>query len=360
MSAGVDAGMNAGSHPMDERAPAAPPEPPQPAGPPAALEVRHETVYRYGSAVSLAHHQAHLQPLADAGQQLVWHAIQIDPAPAFGRDSRDAFGNAQTHFGLAQPHRQLRVQAASRLRLRSRFDGLQPDAGPPWEAVAQRTRYVAGAPFEPAVQFVLPSPHVPRLPELLEWARPSFAPGRAVAAVALELMQRLHAEFRYERASTQVDTPLAEVLAQRRGVCQDFAHVLIGGLRLAGLPARYVSGYLLTQPPGGGAPLVGADASHAWVQAWCPGTPGVPGEGPGAGWLDLDPTNDRVPAAGHVRLAIGRDYGDVAPLRGVIRGGGRHELLVAVHTRALSPAEDDDGGGARAAAGGMARSLNPA
>lgn len=335
MSAGVDAGMNAGSHPMDERAPAAPPEPPQPAGPPAALEVRHETVYRYGSAVSLAHHQAHLQPLADAGQQLVWHAIQIDPAPAFGRDSRDAFGNAQTHFGLAQPHRQLRVQAASRLRLRSRFDGLQPDAGPPWEAVAQRTRYVAGAPFEPAVQFVLPSPHVPRLPELLEWARPSFAPGRAVAAVALELMQRLHAEFRYERASTQVDTPLAEVLAQRRGVCQDFAHVLIGGLRLAGLPARYVSGYLLTQPPPGGAAPVGADASHAWAALWCPHADGA------CDWLELDPTNDRVPDLDHVRLAVGRDFGDVAPLKGVIRGGGAHGLTVRVTTRRLDADASD-------------------
>ena len=331
-----------------------------PASPPpaaaVALEVRHETIYRYASAVSLAQHQAHLAPLADAFQQVVSHAIEIDPAPAFRRDSRDAFGNAQTHFGLAQPHRALRVEATSRVRVSARFDALDAEAGPPWEAVAARLRYVAGAPFEAAVEFVPPSPYVPRLPELLAWARPSFTPGRAVAAAALDLMHRLHAGFRYDSASTQVDTPLADVLAARHGVCQDFAHALIGGLRSLGLPARYVSGYLLTQPPGGGAPLVGADASHAWVQVWCPGTRGVPDDesGASAGWLDLDPTNDLVPAAGHVRLAIGRDYGDVAPLRGVIRGGGRHELLVAVHVRALTPAEDDDVGA------GLARSLHSA
>ncbi|MBL8288485.1 MAG: transglutaminase family protein [Rubrivivax sp.] len=339
----------------DDRLPAAPATTGAPAW--VALEVRHETLYRYASAVSLAQHQAHLQPLADAFQQVMAHAIGIDPAPAFRRDSRDAFGNAQTHFSVAQPHQQLRVQAASRLRLLARFDALQREAGPPWEAIAARLRYVAGAPFEPAVEFVPPSPYVPRLPELLAWARPSFAPGRAVAAVALDLMHRLHAEFRYDSASTQVDTPLAAALAARRGVCQDFAHILIGALRGAGLPARYVSGYLLTAPPdapGGRVPLLGADASHAWVQAWCPGTPGVPADGPGAGWLDLDPTNDIVPASGHVRLAIGRDYGDVAPLRGVIRGGGRHELRVAVQVRALSPAEDDDRGD------DLARSLHSA
>jgi transglutaminase-like putative cysteine protease len=154
-----------------------------------------------------------------------------------------------------------------------------------------------------------------------------------VAEAALALMQRLHRDFAFETRSTDVDTPLAQAFLQRRGVCQDFAHLMIGALRMLGLPARYVSGYLVTQAPDGTAPLVGADASHAWVQVWCPGTPGVPALGASAGWLDLDPTNNLVPAASHVRLATGRDFGDVTPLRGVIRGGGQHTLDVAVTTR---------------------------
>ncbi|MBL8345561.1 MAG: transglutaminase family protein [Rubrivivax sp.] len=300
------------------------------------LEVRHETVYRYDSAVSLAQHQAHLRPLDDAFQALESHSLEIDPPPTFLRDSHDAMGNAQTHFSLALPHSQLRVCATSRVRVSARFDALRTGSGPSWEPLAAGLRYVAvppGAPrvrFEPAVEFVPPSPFVPRLPALRAYAAPSFHPGCPVAEGAVHLMQRLHADFAYESQSTQVDTPLAQVLAQRRGVCQDFAHLLIGCLRMLGLPARYVSGYLLTQPPDGGAPLLGADASHAWVQVWCPGTEGVPEE-----WLDLDPTNNLVPSTGHVRVAIGRDFGDVTPLRGVIRGSGGHELAVGVSTRVL-------------------------
>jgi transglutaminase-like putative cysteine protease len=149
-----------------------------------------------------------------------------------------------------------------------------------------------------------------------------------VAEGAVELMQRIHADFSYRSRSTDVDTPVAEAFERRIGVCQDFAHVMIGALRMLGLPARYVSGYLLTHAADGHA-LVGADASHAWVQLYAPGTPGLPDDG----WLDLDPTNDTIPATDHVRVAVGRDYGDVAPLRGVIRGGGRHTLVVGVTTR---------------------------
>jgi transglutaminase-like putative cysteine protease len=313
---------------------------------PLVLEVRHETVYRYETPVSLAQHHAHLRPLEDEFQQLRSHRVDIHPAPAFRRDSIDALGNRQLHFSLAQPHQELRVSATSVVAVSERFARLQPEASPPWDALAARLRYVAAAPFEAAVQFVPPSPYVPRLAELRAYALPSFPPGCPVAVGALHLMQRLHADLRYESRSTEVDTPLAQAFAQRRGVCQDFAHLLVGGLRMLGLPARYVSGYLLTQAPGsdeGSAPLLGADASHAWVQVWCPGTPGVPagsGVGNAAGWLSLDPTNNVVPRAGHVRLAIGRDYGDVTPLRGVIRGGGRHQLSVAVGTR-IVPQPDD-------------------
>ncbi len=317
--------------------------------PPAwSLEVRHETRYRYASPVSLAQHQAHLRPMADSHQGLEAFALEVEPPAAHRADSVDAMGNAQTHFSLVQQHESLRVCATSRVRVRARFEGLRPEEGPAWEPLAAGLRYVAGAGYEPAVEFVLPSPYVPRLSALRAYALPSFPAGIAVAAGALHLMRRLHADFVYQSASTAVDTPLAQVLEQRRGVCQDFAHLLIGSLRMLGLPARYVSGYLLTHAPtvagagagagDGAAAMLGADASHAWVQVWCPGTPGVPAEGAGAGWLSLDPTNDLVPGNGHVRVAIGRDFGDVTPLRGVIRGGGRHELAVGVSTRVVHDA----------------------
>lgn len=301
------------------------------------LEVVHHTCYDYAAPVSLAHHLAHLQPLHDAHQQLLVHTLDIAPTPDRFDDSLDVFGNAQRHFSLARPHQRLSVRAASRVRLVPRFAGLQPAASPPWETLAARLRYVACAPFEAAVEFALPSPYVPRLRELRAYAAPSFTPGRPLAEAAIELMTRLHADFRYESRSTDVDTPLKQVLTQRRGVCQDFAHLMAGGLRMLGLPARYVSGYLLTESAEEGTSLLGADASHAWVQVWCPGTPGVPDQGLGAGWLDLDPTNCLVPGSGHVRLATGRDFGDVTPLRGVIRGSGDHTLSVGVSTRVLDP-----------------------
>jgi transglutaminase-like putative cysteine protease len=225
------------------------------------------------------------------------------------------------------------VRSTSRVTVAARFGGLRPEASPAWETVRERLRYVARARFEPAVEFVQPSPYVPwpepGLAGLRAWAATSLTPGRSVAEAALDLMRRLHDEWAYRPRSTEVDTPLATAFAQRAGVCQDFAHLLIGACRLHGLAARYVSGYLLTEPQAGQPALLGADASHAWVQVWCPGTPGVPVDG----WLDLDPTNRLVPAAGHIRVAVGRDFGDVTPLRGVIRGGGTHSLTVGVTTR---------------------------
>ena len=295
----------------------------------AVLEVRHETRYDYAAPVTLAHHLAHLQPLHDAGQRLQGFTLQVEPPPDEIRHGRDAHGNACCWFSLAQAHRALAVVASSRVELGDRFAGLRPQDSPPWDRLAQGLQYVAGAPFEPAVEFLAPSPYVPRLQALRGWAAPALPPGRPVAEAALALMAQLHGEFEYASASTQVDTPLRQAFERRRGVCQDFAHVLIGALRMHGVPARYVSGYLLTQAATGEPAMVGADASHAWVQVHAPGTPGVPADG----WLDLDPTNRVVPGAGHVRVAVGRDYGDVAPLRGVIRGGGRHTLGVSVHTR---------------------------
>ncbi len=317
---------------------AAPAVPGAAAGPPPApawseIEVVHDTSYDYAAPVSPAWHLAYLQPLADAAQRLDGFELAVDPPPDELDIEHDVFGNARCLFSVVAPHRTLHVRATSRVAVAPRFGALDPDAAPPWEAVAARLRYVARAAYEPAVGFVQPSPYVPRLEALRRWAQTDFPPGRPVAAGAIALMRRVHAEFRYDGGATDIDTPLAEVFALRHGVCQDFAHLTIGALRMLGLPARYVSGYLLTRPPEGGAALIGADASHAWLQVWTPGTPGVGDDG----WLDLDPTNDMVPGAGHVRVAVGRDYGDVAPLRGVIHGGGAHRLTVGVRTRLVVP-----------------------
>lgn len=295
------------------------------------LEVMHQTRYRYAAPVSPALHLAHLQPLSDAGQRLDDFELTVDPPPDELGAETDVFGNARCLFAVVAPHRALEVRATSRLTLVPRFAGLDAAASPPWELLRERLRYVARAPFEPAVEFVQPSPYVPRLEALRAYAQTSFHAERPAAEAAVELMHRVHADFRYDGKATEIDTPLAQVFALRHGVCQDFAHVLAGAIRMLGLPARYVSGYLLTRPPADGPVLVGADASHAWVQAWVPGTPGVGADG----WLDLDPTNALVPGTGHVRVAVGRDFGDVTPLRGVIRGGGEHTLQVRVRTRVL-------------------------
>jgi transglutaminase-like putative cysteine protease len=294
------------------------------------LEISHETRYAYGAPVSLAHHLAHLRPLDDAHQQLLSHELITEPEGDTRTTGTDSFGNACTWLSRALPHDELLVRTLSQVRVGARFSQMKPEASPPWNDLARSLRYVAKGPYNPAVEFTMPSHFVPRLEVLRDYATPSFPAGRPVAVGALDLMHRLHADFEYRSASTQIDTPLLKAFNQRAGVCQDFAHLMAGALRMLGLPVRYVSGYLLTRGPDDGAALVGADASHAWVQVYCPSTPGVPGD-----WLDLDPTNDLVPGSGHVRLAVGRDFGDVTPLRGVIRGGGRHTLKVAVRTRVL-------------------------
>ncbi len=296
----------------------------------ATLEVEHVTHYRYAATVDVAQHLAYLQPREDKLQQVLDFQLHIEPAPLHRRSDNDRQGNGRTCFAVVAPHRELQVRALSRVQVT--VDGGGSGAATlPWEAVRERLRYVAGGPWEPASEFVFASPFVPALPALREWALPSFTPGRPVASAATELMARIHDEFAYRSASTDVDTPLAQVLATRQGVCQDFAHLMIGALREMGLAARYVSGYVLTASPDAGAsaaPILGADASHAWVAVWCPLADGSPPR-----WLELDPTNHMLPSTGHVRLAIGRDYGDVTPLRGVIRGGGRHELEVRVRTQ---------------------------
>jgi transglutaminase-like putative cysteine protease len=294
----------------------------------ATLEVLHETRYDYATPVTQALHMAHLVPLQDDGQRVLAHDLYIDPAPARRTQDIDAHGNQRVFFSLAKPHRALVLRSHCRVALTARHAGLSAARSPAWEHVRHRLRYESGATFDAAVEFAQPSPLVPRLAPLQAYAGASFPDGMPLALGAMDLMRRIHADFEFESLSTEVDTPLIEAFEQRRGVCQDFSHVMIAALRMQGLAARYVSGYLLTTPAPGQQVLLGADASHAWVQVYCPDTPGID-----SAWLDLDPTNDVVPQLGHVRLAVGRDYADVTPLRGVIRGGGEHKLDVSVSTR---------------------------
>jgi transglutaminase-like putative cysteine protease len=323
------------------------------------IDIEHCTAYTYSTPVEVAHHVAYLRPLDNAQQQVESFDMDVQPLPTHQGIGRDLYGNTRAFFSATQVHDSLTVRAVSRVLVRAREAALAHADTPAWESVRDRLRYAAGAPFEPAVEFAQPSLYVPRVPGLCELAQAHFASGTPVALGAVELMHAIHRGFKYESASTAIDTPLANVLSQRRGVCQDFAHVMIGALRMLGLAARYVSGYLLTEgppghqaDPGAGPPqageteghgLVGADASHAWVAVWCPGLYGT-GDADGD-WLELDPTNDLLPSTGHVRLAVGRDYGDVAPLRGVIRGGGKHTLEVSVQTRRVRKLRESFGRG---------------
>ncbi|MBV8604099.1 MAG: transglutaminase family protein [Pelomonas sp.] len=296
------------------------------------LRVRHETSYDYDAPVEVAHHLACLSPRATPEQQVRGWRLDIDPQPDGIRDaadlaarlSEDPWGNGRLVFSHARVH--------ERLVVGSEFEaGIAPPpeldlaASPAWPEVAESLRYHAGSVRTEAVEFTLASNFVALDATLAAFGRRAFTADASVAAGALALMSLIHAEFRYETTATHVGTRAAEALALRRGVCQDFAHVMIGACRSLGLAARYVSGYLLTQPPPGKPRLVGADASHAWVSVWCPRN----------GWIALDPTNDTRVGQDHVTLAWGRDYADVAPLRGVIRGGGSAEPRVAVTVEPL-------------------------
>jgi transglutaminase-like putative cysteine protease len=289
------------------------------------LHITHETVYDYRPAVETAQHMAYLTPLDNATQTLLSHSLQVTPEPAQINSTQDVFGNRRSFFSLQVPHTQLRVLASSQVRTQAVY---LPRSELSWEAVREHFRYQAHAGFEAANEFVFASPMAPRHAEFSAYARPSFSAGAGLLAATIDLMHRIYHDFSYESQSTEVNTPALEALAQRKGVCQDFAHILIACLRSMGLPARYVSGYLLTEAAPGTVKLKGSDASHAWASVYVPDLPN------GERWVDLDPTNDRVgwpsPGEDYVTLAIGRDFSDVSPIRGVIHGGASHTLRVGV------------------------------
>lgn len=318
------------------------------------LHITHETLYDYAPGVDTAQHMAHLQPPDTPYQTCISHQLDVEP-PGADIDTRlDAFGNFRSYWAMSSFHEQLRVCANTVLRTHSpqvdlvdamATQGASGDAiaasplewaqrsGMAWEAARDLYCYASGQAGDTASEFSYASHHAPVDTAFAAYAAASFGQGRPLAAAACELMERIHRDFIYEALSTEISTPALEVLEQRRGVCQDFAHVLLACLRSQGLAARYVSGYLLTEPPPGQPRLTGADASHAWVSVYLPDLGGTRGL-PHGGWLDLDPTNNRAglgtPGHDYVRLAVGRDFADVSPLRGVLQGGANHTLQVRV------------------------------
>lgn len=280
-------------------------------------KILHRTTYRYVYPVSMGNHVACLKPRSTGFNRLVRSAIHIHPEPTVLTERMDYFGNLLYFFTVQEPHRELVVEATSEL-IRTADVASGPES--PWEESTGALAPDHTAEGLEAYQFQFESPRIAIRPEFAAYALESFTPRRGMREALREMTARMHRDFRFDAKVTTVRTPTEEVFKKRGGVCQDFAHVQIACLRSIGIAARYVSGYLRTYPPPGRPRLIGADASHAWVSAYCRGV----------GWLDMDPTNDVAPTDGHVTLAWGRDYGDVSPLRGLILGGGASSLKVEV------------------------------
>lgn len=268
----------------------------------------HRTEYRYDAPVSSSYGEVHLQPREAPGQQCYSAAVSVEPFPEDYRERRDFFGNRVAHFHVREPHSTLVVTATSVVDVRDREAMLRRLGDRVWEMARDGLRDGVDAERVDARQFALDSPIVPSSDRAREFASHSFPPGRPIAEALTDLAHRIHQEFEFAPGSTSVTTSVDQVLDKRKGVCQDFAHLAIAGLRSLGLACRYVSGYLETLPPPGRPRLQGADVSHAWFSLFVPEV----------GWIDVDPTNDQFANDRYVTVAWGRDYGDVPPMKGVI------------------------------------------
>ncbi|MEI7728853.1 MAG: transglutaminase family protein [Verrucomicrobiota bacterium] len=283
------------------------------------FEIKHVTTYRYEGAVALSHHLLRLTPRELNRQRCLSHFIELDPTPTVTATHTDYFGNRVTFITQESVHSEFTVIAQSTVAV-GPASIPDPAETPPWETVRRLCNGDHTGRSLEATEFVYNSPLVQVHRGYADYAAASFTPNRPMLEAALDLTRRIHADFKFDAKATTVATPLQQVFQQRRGVCQDFAHIQIACFRAMGIPARYVSGYLETLPPVNQPRLIGADASHAWVAFFCPGL----------GWTDLDPTNNVLPSLRHITLGWGRDFSDVSPIRGVILGGGHHTLKVGV------------------------------
>ncbi|HUG84598.1 MAG TPA: transglutaminase family protein [Euzebya sp.] len=294
-------------------------------------QVVHTTAYTYESEVSASYGQAHLLPRETPGQQVLSAVLQIDPAPDDLAERVDWFGNRTSFFAIASGHTSLTVTATSHVEVRGRGLGGRLLADQSWEAVVASMAEPGGpthgldrADGVTVTEYALDSPQAPRSPAAAAYAMPSFLPGRSILEAVEDLSRRIHRDFDFRPGTTAVGTPVTQVLTRRVGVCQDFAHLTVAALRSMGLAARYVSGYLETRPPPGQAKLQGADVSHAWASVYVPHV----------GWVDIDPTNNQFVGDRYITTAWGRDYGDVAPLKGIIfTDGDTERLRVSVDVR---------------------------
>jgi transglutaminase-like putative cysteine protease len=280
--------------------------------------VRHRTTYRYAQDVSYSHHLVHLAPRETATQRVTAFDLTVSPGSAQRTHRNDYFDNPTEWLALKEAHSMLEIIAQSRVTVIDRPEH-DAEASEPWENVRARLETNDLSGYD-VVQYVCDSTLTVFTVDLGTYAAKSFTPGRPILAAAMELMSRIHEDFRYDSTVTDTTTSVDRIFEMRAGVCQDFAHVGIAAMRSLGLPARYVSGYLLTEPPPGKERLIGADASHAWFSIWAPPF----------GWVDLDPTNNVIPGEGHITISWGRDYADVAPINGVVTGGGDHLVEVGV------------------------------
>ena len=294
--------------------------------------VEHRTHYDYPQPVSISQQMLHLQPRELPWQRVEHWNLLCEPVPTRERREVDAFGNPVTRLKFRQPHRILSITTQLQVEVAPRPTTSGTGASPSWQALRDSLRFRAG--FRPSVAELDAIRYRFRSPigrAYQRYAQDCFPPGRPVTEAVQALMAKINREFEFDDSATHIATPLAEVLQHRRGVCQDFAHLMLACLRSLDLPCRYVSGYLLTQPPAGQARLIGADASHAWIAVYC-------GQ---HGWVEFDPTNNLQPALEHIVLGWGRDLGDVSPLRGVILGAASVAPKVAVTVTPVDTAKID-------------------
>ena len=283
-------------------------------------DIRHVTTYEYESAVSFARCSLRLEPLSGDGQELISHVVDIRPRPSERTARRDFFGTLTESIVIDTQHRHLRIDSRSRVKL-SRNPPERTAVSPAWESIRDAAFEARSLGPSSPIGYVFASALVPVLNPVTDYAATSFPAETGIVAGAADLMRRIRKDFRYDPKATVISTPLREVFDNRHGVCQDFAHVMIAGLRGLGLPAAYVSGYLRTIPPPGQPRLQGADATHAWVSLWC---------GEALGWIGFDPTNDLLVGNDHIILGMGRDFSDVSPVDGIIVGSPKQKLGVAV------------------------------
>ena len=298
----------------------------------ARYHVLHETHTRYQHQVTLSQQYVHLTPLEFAFQHVQWHHVTVQPHTTDTINGVDYFGNSMRYFMMPTPHQELIVQSEFAVDLAQRPTLVELTESQPWEYlrnVLQRHQLPPDSAHQwganhhqtkQASQFLYASPHVSCSAILRDYAALSYTPNRPLLEAAFDLTQRIFNDFEFDATATDISTPVEEVFRGRRGVCQDFAHLMIACIRSLGLPARYVSGYILTHPPAGQPRLIGADASHAWVSVYCPTL----------GWIDFDPTNRCLVQHEHITLGFGRDFSDVTPMRGIVLGGGEQQLEVKV------------------------------